>query len=267
MKRTRSAAGSEEKREKLEELEQRLGHSFKRSELLAQALTHRSAVYDVAGSKPDAAQADPSKDNEQLEFLGDAALGLLVAEGLCRRFPGLREGDLTRLRARLVSRKHLGEVGMRLEVGRWLKMGPTTDQAGGRVNAGLVSNAMEALIAALYLDGGLEAARRFVESAILADIEESKGGGPALAQDSQDYKTAFQELAQAEGLGRPQYGVLSESGPDHQRVFRVEVRLDRMGSLAEADGSTKKQAQQEAARLAVAKLRERQAPTGSEQSA
>ena len=239
----------------LADLERKLGHRFVRPELLTQALTHRSFVYDIPGSKQGADQADPSRDNEQLEFLGDAVLGLVVAEALCRRFPGSREGELTRLRANLVSRRYLSEVGMRLELGRWLRLGPTTEAGGGRSSAGLASNAMEAVLAALYLDGGLEAARMFVEREVLAkDAEEIEAGA------KRDAKTILQEAAQAQNLGRPLYVEAGESGPAHRRVFRVEVRLEGPGAafgiLGEAEGSSKKQAQQEAAQLALAKLAE-----------
>jgi ribonuclease-3 len=243
-------------------LEQRLGHSFARPDLLLLALTHRSFVYDTGGATSDAdkaARSNPALDNEQLEFMGDAALGLLVAESLCRRFPASREGDLTRMRAALVSRKHLGEVGTRLELGRWLRLGPTTEEAGGRENAGLVSNATEAIIAALYLDGGLEAARQFIEREILGliDLDAAAESFPA---SSRDHKTALQELTQARGLGRPHYIPLAESGPAHRRTFHMQVALlgpgADLGPLSEAEGPTKKQAQQEAARLAVARLAE-----------
>ena len=250
-------------------LEQTLGHTFKRPQLLTLALTHRSHVYDAAQSETSsAALADPSRDNEQLEFLGDSALGFLVAEALCRRFPASREGELTRLRATLVSRKHLGAIGLRLQLGRWFLLGQTAEQNGGRNNALLHANVMEALIAALYRDGGLEVARAFVEREILASsmpgLEASiTSNGPADGGFSNavgDHKSALQEMVQAQSLGRPQYILLAESGPDHRRVFRIAVRLDgpgaELGTLAEAEGSTKKQAQQEAARLAVARLRE-----------
>lgn len=250
------------------ELEHRLGHRFAKPELLTLALTHRSFVYDggAAETGEDLSDpADPSHDNEQLEFMGDAALGLLVAEALCRHFPASREGELTRLRATLVSRKHLGEVGTRLDLGRWLLLGHTAEKNEGRKNAALFANAMEALIAALYLDGGLEVARRFVEREVLGGalpgLLASVSGVGVAAEFSRamgDHKSALQELAQARGLGRPQYGLLEESGPDHRRVFRVEVRLSgETAAMAEAAGSTKKQAQQEAARLAVTRLLER----------
>lgn len=245
-------------------LQEILGYRFRRPELLALALTHRSFVYETA--QPDTADslaelADPSHDNEQLEFMGDAALGLLAAEALCRRFPSSREGELTRLRASVVSRKHLGQVGLRLELGRWLRLGHTAEKNHGRTNSAMCANAVEAIIAALYLDGGLEVARRFVEDEVLAGampgMERSLAASEQFAGAVGDHKSALQELLQASGRGRPQYRVLSESGPGHRRVFRVEVRLpgEEQG-LAEAEGSTKKQAQQIAARLAVERLRE-----------
>lgn len=250
----------------VDELEQMLGHRFDRPELLTLAMTHRSFVYDsvaIDASGTDDDRADPSHDNEQLEFMGDAALGLLAAEALCRRFPGSREGELTRLRASVVSRSHLGKVGTRLGLGRWLRLGHTAERNSGRTNAALFANAVEALIAALYLDGGIEVARRFVETEVLdgalPELEQSLARGDGFSGAVGDHKSELQELLQATGRGRPQYQLVSESGPEHRRIFRVEVRLagddDQTAALAAADGSTKKQAQQEAARLAVQQLR------------
>ena len=246
------------------ELEALLGHQFARPELLTLALTHRSFVYDAEASGASGGDlSDPSLDNEQLEFMGDAALGLIAAEMLCQRFPRSREGELTRLRASVVSRRHLGHVGTELGLGRWLRLGRTAEQNQGRSNAALFANAVEAVIAALYLDGGLPAARRFIEEKVLAgalpEMEKAVTSGKSSDRFSGavgDFKSALQEMLQAEGAPKPQYRLLSESGPDHRRVFRVEVRLDGADgeALAEAEGLTKKQAQQEAARLAVARL-------------
>jgi ribonuclease-3 len=243
--------------ESMEELERALGHTFARKELLTLAVTHRSFVYDGAIAAADGDLADPSHDNEQLEFMGDAALGLLAAEALCRRFPGSREGELTRLRASVVSRQHLGRVGTRLGLGRWLRLGHTAEKNDGRTNAALFANAMEALIAALYLDGGIEVARRFVEDEVLAGaLPDAADEG--LSRAVGDHKSELQEWVQAGAMGRVQYRLVNESGPEHRRIFRVEVRLEgEENALAEAEGSTKKQAQQEAARLAVERLRER----------
>jgi len=232
------------------ELEQVLGHRFARPELLTLALTHRSFVYD--GARPGGMDpGHPSQDNEQLEFMGDAVLGLLVAEALCERFPASREGELTQMRAALVSRRNLGLVGTRLELGRWLRLGATTDEAGGRKNAALISNAVEAVIAALYLDGGLAVARGFVEREVMAEVTQPLDGITIFSGAAKDHKTALQELVQAGGLGRVMYVPVGESGPAHRRMFRFSVRLDgpgaELGTLAEAEGSTKKQAQQDAA--------------------
>lgn len=252
----------------LEPLERLLGHTFAQPALLTLALTHRSFVYDLAAAA-DPTLADPTRDNEQLEFLGDAALGLLAAEALCRHFPTSREGDLTRMRASVVSRKYLGTVGTRLELGRWLLLGQTAEKNDGRTNAALFANAVEALIAALYLDGGINAARRFVDDRILAPalpaLRASLGQAERFSNAVGDHKSALQELLQATGRGRPEYRLLAESGPAHRRLFRVAVCIPRLSqegvatadlvdSIAEAEAPTKKQAQHEAARLAVAAL-------------
>ena len=196
--------------------------------------------------------------------MGDAALGLLAAESLCRRFPGSREGELTRLRASVVSRAHLGKVGTRLGLGRWLRLGHTAEKNEGRTNAALLANTVEAVIAALYLDGGIDVARQFVEDHVLEgalpELEQSLASGERFSGAVGDHKSALQELLQSSGMGRPQYRLLSETGPEHRRIFLVEVRLEgdetRQGALAAAEGSTKKQAQQEAARLAFAKMKQ-----------
>lgn len=247
------------------ELETLLGHRFKRPGLLTLALTHRSFVYDNGLAAATSDLADPSHDNEQLEFMGDAALGLLAAEALCRHFPASREGELTRLRASVVSRRHLGEVGTRMQLGRWLLLGRTAEMNQGRTNAALFANAVEAIIAALYLDGGIDAARRFVEEQVLAGalpgLTQSLADGERFGGAVGDHKSKLQEMLQASGLGRPQYVLVSETGPEHRREFRVEVRLEGMatGAVAEACGPTKKQAQQEAARLVVEVLKARAA--------
>jgi ribonuclease-3 len=235
------------------ELEALLGHRFARPELLARALTHRSFAYEGGEA------ADTAKDNEQLEFVGDAVLGLIVAEALYRRYPGSREGELTRLRAAVVSRRHLGAMSARMELGRWLRLGNGEDASGGRGKPALLADAIEAVIAALYLDGGLEAARRFVEAQVLEPAlprleEAAMAVGDTFSGAVGDHKSALQEFLQAAGLGQPKYTLTDTSGPDHRRVFRVEVRIEAGESLAEAEGSSKKLAQQEAARLAFARL-------------
>jgi ribonuclease-3 len=241
-----------------------LGHTFRDPHLLELALTHRSFAFENASSSASSADAnnDPQKDNEQLEFLGDAVLGMIAAESLIRHFPQSREGELSRLRASVVSRKYLGKVGTRLELGRWLRLGKTTTDSGGEHNAALLANTVEALIAALYLDGGQEAARRFVEREVLAaalpDLETSIAAGSSFSGAVGDFKSGLQELLQADGLSTPEYRVLEESGPAHRRLFRIQVAVAGE-PLAEAQASSKKEAQQEAARLATEQLRQRAA--------
>ena len=233
-------------------------HLFQRPDLLTWALTHRSLAYET---NPDTLP-DPAADNEQLEFVGDAVLGLAVAEALFRRFPASREGELTRLRASLVSRRHLGEVAARIDLGSLLLLGRGEEQSGGRKKTALLANALEAVIAALYLDGGLDAARAFIEKYIiepaLPDLHVALQAGDTFSGAIGDHKSALQEHLQATGAGQPHYVLTDQSGPDHQKRFRVEVRIaDKKGgsrALAESEGTTKKQAQQDAARLAFQRL-------------
>jgi ribonuclease-3 len=239
-------------------------HSFKRPDLLTWALTHRSLAYET---NPETLP-DPAADNEQLEFLGDAVLGLAVAEALFRRFPGSREGELTRLRASLVSRRHLGEVAARINLGDLLLLGRGEEQSGGRRKPALLANAIEAVIAALYLDGGLDAARAFIEKHIiqpaLPELHLALQAGATFSGAIGDHKSALQEYLQATGVGQPHYVLTAQSGPDHQKRFQVEVRVDDpeagFTALAQAEGATKKQAQQEAARIAFEHLLSKKNP-------
>jgi ribonuclease-3 len=260
----------------LSTLERDLGHTFRNPALLERALTHRSLSYET---NPESL-TDPSADNEQLEFVGDAVLGLIIAEALYRRFPNSREGELTRLRASIVSRRHLGEMALRLNLGAGLRLGKGEERSGGRTKAALLSNALEAVIAALYLDAGLTTAAAFVDRHILTPALPSL----TLALDPAstfsgavgDHKSALQEHLQAAGLGQPQYILTGQSGPDHQKRFHVEVRIqppanDPAGTttaaLASAEGSTKKEAQQQAARLALAYLATQPKPSGGSHDA
>jgi ribonuclease III len=237
-------------------------HRFKRPELLVWALTHRSLSYETNPPKENQPLPGPTADNEQLEFIGDAVLGLLAAEALFKRFPGSREGELTRLRASLVSSRHLGSVALRIGLGDHILLGRGEEQSGGRRKPAMLANALEAVIAALYLDGGLTAARRFVEKEIiepaLPDLHAALHSGNTFSGAIGDHKSALQEHLQSIGAGQPQYVLTDQSGPDHAKRFRVEVRIsDASGdtrALAESEGSTKKQAQQEAARLAFQQL-------------
>ncbi len=250
------------------DLERVLGYTFRDSHLLVLALTHRSFAFEntAASNSSTNVNSDPQNDNEQLEFLGDAVLGMIAAQSLIRHFPQSREGELSRLRASVVSRKYLGKVGTRLNLGRWLRLGKTTSDSGGQHNAALLANTVEALIAALYLDGGQEAALRFIEREVLAaalpQLESSVAAGSSFSGAVGDFKSGLQELLQAEGHPTPEYRVLEESGPAHRRLFRIQVAVAGE-PLAEAQASSKKEAQQEAARLATERLRQRadEAPT------
>jgi len=239
------------------------GHSFRDPSLLELALTHSSQAYEDNLAR---AKAQPA-DNEQLEFVGDAVLGLIVAEMLYRRFPHLREGDLTRLRSSLVSRKHLAEIGAAMHLGDHLRLGKGEERTGGRRKPALLANALEAIVAALYLDGGLPAAAAFVEQHIvqpaLPALAAEIGEGGAIG----DWKSALQEHLQATSAGHARYMVTAESGPDHQKRFSVEARVEKDGTstvLGTATAATKKEAQQKAAQLAYELLRE--ASAGKAQS-
>lgn len=248
-----------------EELESRLGHTFTRAALLHLALTHRSFAYESRGVDERSGETEPGADNEQLEFLGDAVLGLAVAESLYRLFPQCNEGELTRLRASLVSRKRMAEVGAELGLGDFLILGKSAEQVGGRRKPALLANAAEAVIAAVYLDGGLKAAYALIERAVVAPemealraaLEGSAGGA------LRDHKTLLQERVQATGSGKLRYIDTDQSGPAHQRVFSVEAQLvahpedgKPAVALAFAQGATKKEAQQRAAELALARWTE-----------
>lgn len=234
------------------------GYKFKDPRLLTLALTHSSLAYE---SNPERTP-EPGSDNEQLEFIGDAVLGLVVAEELYRRFPASREGDLTRLRASLVSSRNLAQVALRMELGPMLRLGRGEEHSGGQKKPALLANALEATIAAIYLDGGLEAARDFIHRQIIepaaADMINVLQSSEPFSGAVGDYKSALQERLQAAGAGQPRYLLTDQSGPDHRKSFRIEVRVvDGAGGaikLAEAEGPTKKQAQQEAARRALASL-------------
>ena len=248
----------------LTQLEAALGHGFATPELLVCALTHRSLAHQIHASNqqiPDnGAEAFPaSSDNERLEFLGDAVLGLVVGEALFLSHPEWQEGELTRVRAQLVSRQHMAKVAKAISLGDHLRLSRGEDRSGLRRKSTVLSNTMEAVIGALFLDGGLEPvrvfARRYVTGEAVEQLAEQLRSGAALG----NYKSALQERLQAERAGAPVYRVKSESGPDHRKRFLVEVRLKSAGGepgkpLARGTGTTKKHAEQDAARRALARL-------------
>jgi ribonuclease-3 len=231
-----------------------LGHRFTRPELLDQALTHTSQAREREALQP--LEASRVGDNEQLEFLGDAVLGFVTTEELFNRFPQFREGELSKLRAHLVSERHLIRVAQELELGHYLHLGRGEEKSGGRNKTALLVDALEAVLAALYLDGGLEPARRFVLQWIVApELERIARNGASLPVT--DYKSALQEKLQALGRPQPGYVLVKERGPEHSKTFTVETRLQASGAegkaefVGRAEGSTKKNAEQEAARQAL----------------
>jgi len=230
------------RQEALHALEGRLGHRFEDVGLLDQAVTHASHANERPGIG----------DNETLEFLGDAVLGLVVTDLLHRRDPEGAEGVKSRRRARLVSAPSLARRAERLGLPDLLRLGRGEEKTGGRGKSALWANAYEAVIAALYLDGGFEVARRFVRGEFAVELkdDEATGGDP---------KSALQELLQGRGRPLPRYRVVAEEGPSHARRFRIECRLDD-DAVTEGEGSSKKAAEQQAARRALARLvgRERQ---------
>jgi ribonuclease-3 len=233
-------------------LQERIGHAFANPQLLERALTHSSLAFEQG------AAAVEAFDNEQLEFLGDAVVGLIAADSLYGRYPELKEGELTRLRAGLVSRQHLGQVALKLELGAGLFLGRGEERSGGRKKAALLANCLEAVIGAIYLDGGLEAARVFVEKWVVEPYVSELRGALERGGGIGDHKSALQEFLQARKAGQPQYFVKGESGPDHRKRFLVEVRTRTSDAnprvLARGSGTTKKHAEQEAARRAYQKL-------------
>lgn len=227
-------------------LEAALGHTFRDRELLERALTHKSRIYEKA------ADGQCSSDNEQLEFLGDSILGFVVSECLVRRYAAYPEGRLSKLKAHLVSAARLYEVAQALALGDHLLLGRGEEMSGGREKKALLSDAVEALIAAMYLDAGLDTAREFIESQVVGVFDAHEDG---LESAVTDYKSALQETAQALKLPPPRYVIVAENGPEHSKTFTVEVRLGKEW-VSQAQGLSKKSAGQRAAQQILQQLTE-----------
>jgi ribonuclease-3 len=231
-------------------LERTIGHVFERPELLEQALTHSSRAKEAEALHP--ARGERAADNEQLEFLGDAVLGLVTTEELFRRFPQFSEGQLSKLRAHLVSKNHLIRSAEHLDLGRYLRLGRGEEKSGGRGKAALLVDALEALLGAVYLDAGLETARPLIlQHIVVPELEAFISSGTA--GKITDYKSALQEKLQAEGRPQPAYVMVKESGPEHQKTFTIEAQLFATADgdpefVGRAQGATKKNAEQDAAR-------------------
>lgn len=221
-------------------LERRIGYSFSNRPLLAEALTHRSYLNETR---------DPAaKDNERLEFFGDAVLGFLVGRLLLERFPASREGELARMKASLVGEETLAELARDMGIGAYLRLGKGEERSGGRERKSLLANAFEALLAAVYLDGGPEHAGRIVEEAFVPLLS-----GVAEGTSGRDHKTEFQEAVQALCGVPPVYRLLDTSGPPHDQRFTVAAFVEGE-KVGEGCGRNKKEAEQAAAREGLARL-------------
>lgn len=235
-----------------EELQERLGYRFTNGRLLSTALTHSSAIPELrTAAESGGADATDVQDNERLEFLGDAVLDLLASEYLLETFPSWSEGQLSRSRAYLVNAQALETVARKLGIGEFLRLGRGEEKTGGREKAAIIADALEAVVAAIYLDSGLDAARHILRRILFESAMEL--GGVRIAES--DRKSALQEFLQGRGKPPAEYRLAGETGPDHQKSFYVEVWS--LGEfLASGHGSTKKEAEQKAARMALQRLQE-----------
>ncbi len=222
----------------IKDLEEAIGYRFHNITLLQNALTHSSYANER--------WHDSLRSNERMEFLGDSILGMVVAEYLYRNFPHRPEGELTRMRADMVCERSLADAAEKIGLGGHLLLGHGEERFGGRTRASILADAVESLIAASFLDGGMEAARQFINRFLLTDV-------PVKKLHNVDYKTSFQELAQQKKDQVISYTLIGESGPDHDKQFRVEVSLN--GTVVGlGTGTSKKRAEQDAAKKAIEQL-------------
>jgi ribonuclease III len=228
----------------LEPLERLIGYRFRDRGLLEHALTHRSRVHEDASGGV--------IDNESLEFLGDSVLGFVIADLLFRQFPQHNEGQKSKLKASIVSATSLARLAEKIHLGDYLILGRGEEKTGGRQKLALISDCYEALIAAIYLDGGIEPAKAFIQRQFEGLIEEARRTG-AHAAFTEDYKSALQEWLQSHDRGLPIYRLAGEIGPAHRRRFEVEVLVSG-APVARAEGKSKKEAAQGAAKAALSLL-------------
>lgn len=234
-------------------LEKALDHKFENPELLIRALTHSSYAREERDHEHNDAAPE---DNEQLEFVGDSVLAFVTSQELVKRFPHFQEGELSKLRAYLVSARHLLQPARNLDLGKFLRLGRGEERSGGRSKSAILVDALEAVIAALYQDGGLRVAHKFIMREILRPELKRIEGENGSALPVTDYKSALQEQAHAAGRRRISYAVVKEAGPEHKKVFTVEARVfgeagEQPEFVASAEGPTKKRAEQSAARHAL----------------
>jgi ribonuclease-3 len=225
----------------ISEFERVVGYKFRDRELVARSLTHKSFANERRETS--------SSHNERLEFLGDTVLGFVIGELIYRSFPNLQEGSLSKIKAHLVSSSTLAAKGRELGIGRFLRMGAGEARSGGAEKLSLLADGFEAVVAAIYLDGGLPAAEAFLRRIFLPDVTGIDIGDLSF----QDYKTVLQESAQALGLPLPEYRIVDEYGPDHEKVFVIQVFWNGE-AFAYGRGASKREAQRKAAKEALKKL-------------
>ncbi len=229
-------------RENARQVQKYLNYRFKNPDYLITALKHRSYVYSREQSGV--------HSNERLEFLGDAVLDLVVGEFIYDKYPRCREGQMTQLRSTLVNRRALARQAREMKLGRYVLLSSSEARSGGRFRHSILSDAYESIIGAIYLDGGLQPVRRFLHRTLLQELSDER---PTDDDDSRNYKSALLEYTQGEGIGQPEYRIDSTVGPDHEKVFTIEV-LVAGNAVSKGTGTSKKNAEQDAARQAVERL-------------
>lgn len=229
-------------RENARLVQKSINYRFKNPDYLITALKHRSYVYSKEQSGV--------HSNERLEFLGDAVLDLVVGEFIYHKYPGRREGQLTQLRSTLVNRRALARQARTMKLGRYVLLSTGEARSGGRFRHSILSDAYESLIGAIYLDGGLQPVRRFLRRTLLQELSAER---PSHFDHTRNYKSALLEFTQGEGIGQPEYRVDSTVGPDHEKIFTIEVFVAG-NPVSKGTGTSKKNAEQDAARQAVEQL-------------
>jgi ribonuclease-3 len=261
----------------IRELEGTLEHVFHRRELLEQALTHSSLARELESQGTAEGDAVRVPDNEQMEFLGDAVLGFVTSQALFERYPEFQEGQLSKLRAHLVSEKHLIRAAKKLKIGRYLRLGRGEEKSGGRKKITLQVDSLEAVLAAMYLDAGLDKTRALILQLIVEPELKRLKKHVAQGLPLTDYKSALQEALHTAGRAQPHYVLVKEEGPQHRKMFTIEARIhpredhDQAEYISRGEGSTKKAAEQDAAKQALEYLwsleKQRKAPARTKRPA
>lgn len=225
----------------LDKLEQRIGYAFTNRDILKEALTHSSYANER--------RHEDRRNNERLEFLGDSVLGIVISDHLFQTYPNLPEGELTKIRSKVVCETTLGECSRKLGLGTFMFFGKGEEMTGGRDRTSILADAFEAMIAGIYLDGGFNQARQFIMRHMTQKIEDAVAGKVFL-----DYKTHLQELVQVNKNNRIRYEIIREEGPDHSKVFHTQVKLNDE-IIGTGVGRSKKESEQEAAKMAIREVK------------